>query len=108
MGWIAAALVIASQRFKANTSEARAVRFHAFQGLYLFVAWLIVDWVIAPMMSFNWVGMGRVFPRPVGGLLHIAILAAWIVMLIKVNRGEQYRLPLIGDLAERAVNEQHV
>ena len=106
MGWIAAALVIASPRFKRDTAEAREVRFHAFQGLYLFVAWLIVDWVLAPMMTFNWEGMGRVFPRPVGGLLHVAIVATWIMMIVKVNRGEHYRLPLIGDLAERAVNEQ--
>src|ERR1022692_3429602 len=55
-GWIAAVIVIASKRYKSNTPEAREVRFHAFQGLYLFVAWLIVDWVVSPRSLFG--GMG--------------------------------------------------
>ena len=37
-------IVLAADKFRTN----RAVRFHAFQGLYLFVAWLIVQQVIAP------------------------------------------------------------
>src|ERR1041384_2130662 len=45
VGWIAAIVVLASQRFRHD----RAVRFHAFQGLYLFVAWLIADQVVRPM-----------------------------------------------------------
>src|ERR1700719_5429871 len=40
VGWIAAIVVLASARFRGEHN----VRFHAFQGLYLFVAWLIVDW----------------------------------------------------------------
>ena len=36
------------------------VRFHAFQGLYIFVAWLMVDWVISPILS---VGSGFGFPH---------------------------------------------
>src|SRR5690348_9045019 len=37
IGWIASIVVLASEKFRAN----RDVRFHAFQGLYLFVAWLL-------------------------------------------------------------------
>src|SRR6476659_7552583 len=46
VGWVAAILMLAAARFR-HDSE---VRFHAFQGLYLFVAWLIVDWVVSPML----------------------------------------------------------
>src|SRR6186997_601553 len=42
IGWIASIIVLASDRFRGN----RAVRFHGFQGLYLFVAWLIEDMVL--------------------------------------------------------------
>ena len=104
LGWIASVIVIASQRYKRNTPEAREVRFHAFQGLYLFVAWLIVDWVVSPALGFGLIG-GHAF-RPLGALLHIAIVAAWIVMLIKVSNSEHYRLPIIGEMAERSVHEQ--
>ena len=45
LGWIGSIIVLASERFRNN----RVVRFHAFQGLYLFVAYLIEDWVLKPM-----------------------------------------------------------
>ena len=44
VGWIAAVVVLATDQFRRN----RTLRFHAFQGLYLFVAWLIVSEVIGP------------------------------------------------------------
>src|SRR5437899_8049584 len=47
IGWIASIIVLASDRFRRN----HQVRFHAFQGLYLFVAWLIVDQVLRPLFS---------------------------------------------------------
>jgi uncharacterized membrane protein len=105
LGWIAAIIVLASRRYKRDTADAREVRFHAFQGLYLFVAWLIVDWVVSPALRFGMIGMGHAF-RPLGGLLQLLILAAWIVMIVKVSHSEHYRLPIIGEMAERSVEEQ--
>jgi len=105
LGWIAAIIVLASGRFKRDTADAREVRFNAFQGLYLFVAWLIVDWVVSPALRFGMMGMGDSF-RPLEGLLRVAILAAWIVMLVKVSHSEHYRLPIVGEMAERSVEEQ--
>ena len=105
LGWIAAIIVLASRRYKRDTADAREVRFHAFQGLYLFVAWLIVDWVVSPALRFGMIGMGSAF-RPLGGLLQLLILAAWIVMIVKVSHSEHYRLPIIGEMAERSVEEQ--
>jgi len=105
LGWIAAIIVLASKRYKRDTANAREVRFHAFQGLYLFVAWLIVDWVVSPALRFGTIGMGNAF-RPLGGLLQLLVLAAWIVMIVKVSHSEHYRLPVIGEMAERSVEEQ--
>jgi uncharacterized membrane protein len=36
----------------------------------------------------------------------LVILIAWIIMIIKVSHGENYRLPIIGELADRSVTEQ--
>ena len=103
IGWIASVIVLAADKFRNN----HVVRFHAFQGLYLFVAWLIVDWVVSPALLLGGMGIGHAF-RPLGGLLHLCILAAWIVMLIKVSHSEHYRLPIIGEMADRSVREQGV
>ena len=101
LGWLAAIVVLASARFRGDTR----VRFHAFQGLYLFVAWLIVDWVLSPLFSFPsfW---GPPFHRIFPALLKIAIFGAWIFMMIKTAHDEQYKLPILGDLAEKSVSEQ--
>jgi len=103
-GWIAAVIALASNRFKRDYE----VRFHAFQGLYLFVAWLLVDWVVSPVLRLTGFGFWQPMPHMGGGILHLLILAGWIVMLIKVRHGEHYRLPILGDLAERSVAEQRV
>ena len=99
LGWIASIVVLASPRFR----EDRGVRFHAFQGLYLFVIWLIVEMVIGPA--------ARHIPGPhpmnlMSGLLHLAVIAAWIWMIVKTAQEQMYRLPLVGELAERSLAEQ--
>lgn len=98
VGWVAAIVVLASQRFRNDTQ----VRFHAFQGLYLFVAWLLVEWVISPALWWESFPMRRI----VSDALHLVILVAWVVMIIKVSHDENYHLPVIGELAERSVSEQ--
>jgi uncharacterized membrane protein len=96
VGWIGAIIVLASDRFRAN----RTVRFHAFQGLYLFVAWLLVRWVIRPLPFF--------FPGPhipVDAILQLGLIAVWVFMLVKVSHDQVYSLPILGELAEKSVSE---
>jgi uncharacterized membrane protein len=102
VGWIAAIAVLASDRFRAE----KRLRFHAFQGLYLFAAWLMVEWVFTPMLAIPVSTVGFPFYRTVSQLLHLVIVVAWIFMLMKVSQDQDYRLPLIGDLADRSVSEQ--
>jgi uncharacterized membrane protein len=96
-----AIVVLASARFRHDTR----VRFNAFQGLYLFVAWLIVDWVLSPIFHFSSYG-GPPFHRIFPGLMHVVILCTWIFMIIKTAHGEVYKLPILGELAEKSVSEQ--
>ena len=96
IGWIASIVVLAADRFRTD----RNVRFHAFQGLYLFVAWLIVDQVIGPFF--------HIVPRHmfrVDKLLEFALFCIWIFMLIKTSQNETYSLPIVGELAERSAAE---
>lgn len=99
MGWIAAIVVLASPRFR----DDRTVRFHAFQGLYIFVVWLMVSMVIEPTLHAI---PGHNPARAVAGLMHLAIYAAWIWMVVKTAQEQMYHLPLVGELAERSVAEQ--
>ncbi len=96
LGWIACIVMLAADRFR----EDRTVRFHAFQGLYLFVLWLFVEQVFAPITR-SMIGM-----RDMGRLLQLVVMGTWIFMLVKTSHGVMFRLPILGELAERSVSEQ--
>jgi uncharacterized membrane protein len=96
VGWIPAIVVLAASRFR----EDREVRFHAFQGLFLFVVWLIVDWVLGPILRLPHVHV------QIAGLLKAAVIGLWIYMMVTVSQGRAVRLPVIGELADRSVSEQ--
>jgi uncharacterized membrane protein len=96
VGWIMSIIVLAADRFRRE----RMVRFHAFQGLYLFVVWLFADWVFSPMTGY------APTLKFAAGAIKLAVLVLWVYMMVRVNAGEDVRLPLIGDLAERSVSEQ--
>jgi uncharacterized membrane protein len=106
VGWIPAIIVLASQKFRHDA----VVRFHAFQGIFLFVVWLVLDWVLGPVHGFAGWGRGpEALFTPwimIGGVLKGALMVAWIVMLVKTSHGEVYRLPILGELADRSVAEQ--
>jgi uncharacterized membrane protein len=94
VGWIASIAVLASERFRND----RQLRFDAFQGLYLFVAWLINDWVLHPALHHVPFGVDRLFKA--------ILLAASIFMMVKASHNQRYSLPIVGELAERSVAER--
>jgi len=95
LGWIGSIVVLASERFRGD----RAVRFHAFQGLYLFVAYLIEDWVLKPMFT--------AIPHVhLNGIIEAVLFGMSIFMIVKASRGEAFALPIIGELAEKSVSER--
>ena len=96
IGWIASIIVLAADRFRSD----RLVRFHAFQGLYLFVAWLVNAWVIRPISA-----MLTNVPIGIHGVIDLVLLGMSIFMMIKAAHDEPYALPLFGELAQRSVAE---
>jgi uncharacterized membrane protein len=90
-------VVLAARKFRSE----KVVRFHAFQGLYLFAAWLVVQWVIHPMV----LNIPNHFIR-IDHILEGILLGVSIFMIIKTSHGEPYVLPIIGELAQRSAAEQ--
>jgi uncharacterized membrane protein len=94
IGWIACIIWLASDRFRRD----RRVRFHAFQGLYLFVAWLMNAWVVHPLAYLS-------THLQIDKLIDLALLVMCVFMMIKASHDEVYSLPLFGELAQRSVAE---
>lgn len=96
VGWLACIVMLAASRFR----DDRTVRFHAFQGLYIFVLWLFVEQVFEPI-THSVAGL-----RSLGNALQFVVLGTWIFMLVKTSQGAIFHLPILGELAERSVSEQ--
>jgi uncharacterized membrane protein len=83
-----------SDRFRQN----RMVRFHAYQGLYIFVVWLVGRWALD-----LWAKLLFDSRVPLGSLVELLLLVLWVFMLVKTSSGEQHRLPILGEIAERSL-----
>ena len=67
------------------------VRFHAMQSTIVSGGLFVLQWVLA-FIPF------LVMLVPLVGL---AGLALWIVCMVKAYQGEKFKLPIVGDIAER-------
>lgn len=65
------------------------IKFHAIQELGLTLAGILLRliWVVP---FFGWV---------IGGLLDLALIAVWIICIVKASQGSAFKLPVIGDFA---------
>ena len=95
IGWIASIIILATDRFRQD----RSVRFHGFQGLYLFIAWLMDDLVFRPLFV-------RVPEFKLHALIQAVLLGMSIFMMVKASHDVAYRLPLFGGLAQKSAAEE--
>ena len=79
------------------------VRFHAAQSIGISVGAIVVMiafWILTIILAFitSGVGMllGLLFP-----VLGLAIFALVIVCMVKAYKNEKFKLPIIGDIAEK-------
>jgi uncharacterized membrane protein len=73
----------------------RFVRFHSFQCLFTCAALIVFQIVLSLFLYFIPVLIG------VYGLLGLAELALWILLVVKAYQHEMFKLPIVGDLAEK-------
>ena len=88
-GWVSGLIFFLLER------ENRFVRFHAMQSILFFGILGIVGWVFSHLPFFAFMG----------GVIGLVMFIGWIVMMVKAHRGEYYKLPFFGDLAERFIGQ---
>ena len=78
------------------------IRFHSFQCIFLCVAWFIL------MIAFMIIGaipvIGWIFAVVLSPLVGLAGLVLLIILLLKAYQGQKFKLPVIGDMAEKQAN----
>lgn len=74
------------------------IRFHSFQCIFVTVAWIALGIALSIVAAIPILGWLTVLIWPLVGL---AGLALWIILLLKANQGQMWKVPVIGDLAEK-------
>lgn len=84
-------------------NQNREIRFHAFQSIFLNIAWIII-WIVIGMVTLAF----RVIPFLgifISAVLHLAIgiggLILWLYMMFKTYNGQKVVLPVVGPMAEK-------
>jgi len=81
-------------------NQSKFVRFHAFQAIFFHLAW-IVFWVAETAIGLVLPWSLHVVVSLLALLIFLAGIACWIMLLVKAYQGERFKLPVIGDLAEK-------
>jgi uncharacterized membrane protein len=87
LGWIVTAIIFL---VLAPYNQSKFVRFHAFQSIFIFVAWIVLSIVITVIHLFF-----------LHLLLSLGMLVLWLYMMYSAFNNNKVKLPFIGDLAEK-------
>jgi len=79
-------------------NKKRFVRFHAFQSIFFFVAWIVIDIGLAFIGHIPFLGWATFFLWP---LISLALFVIWLILVLKAYQGQMFKLPVIGDIAEQ-------
>lgn len=78
LGWLTGALFLAIEK------KSPFVRFHAWQSVLTFLPIVVALWFL-PLWFLFWP----------------AIVVLWVLLMFKAFKGERFKLPVVGSLAER-------
>lgn len=81
LGWVTGIVFLVLEK------ENKFVRFHAMQSLVTFLP-------LSLIASIGWV---------ISSLVGILALILWLILMFKAYQGEMYKLPIVGDFAEKQV-----
>jgi len=87
-GWITGLIFFLIEK------ENRFVRFHAMQSIITFGSLSVLFMVLGFIPVVGWMIMP---------ILAILQLVLWIVLMVKAYQGQLFKLPMIGDIAEKNI-----
>lgn len=81
----------------------RFVRFHSFQCIFLWVTGLLIAAVLRLLGLILYIipVLGHLLVWLIAMVVILGAVVIWLVLVVKALQGETFKLPVIGDLAER-------
>lgn len=90
LGWITGVLFLILEK------ENKFVRFHAMQSLITFLALFIISLGVGSVPFVGWF---------ISTILAPITFILWLLLMYKAYQGEKYKLPIVGDFAEREISK---
>jgi uncharacterized membrane protein len=89
----------------------KTIRFHALQSILVFIPLNIIGsvlgWIGAPSASWGYGGYGYTYNPGIPALIWISwivyllMFVLWLVLMFKAYKGEKFKIPVVGDIAEK-------
>jgi uncharacterized membrane protein len=76
--------------------ENKFVRFHAVQSIATFVVITALQIILAFIPIIGWI---------IAWILWVVAIILWILLMVRAYQGKMYKLPLVGNFAEKQVNK---
>jgi uncharacterized membrane protein len=93
LGWVTGLVFLLLEK------DNKFVRFHAVQSIIVFGALNIVFFIL---WIFTWIPFIWIFFLVLIYIIGLFGFILWIVLMLKAYAGEKFKLPVAGDIAEKA------
>jgi Predicted membrane protein len=81
-------------------NQNKTIRFHAFQAIFFHVAW-VVFWIVLTIVTMAMPWSLHILITLFSLVLSLGGLLVWILLIVKAYNNDRFKLPVIGDLAEK-------
>ena len=87
LGWVTGVIL-----WFVEPKTKKFIRFHAMQSIIFSIVLMIIFFVLALIPIAGWI---------ISGIVGLLAFILWIVLMVKAYQGQMYKLPVIGDLADK-------
>jgi uncharacterized membrane protein len=96
--FVPAVVFLVAAPFKKN----RFIRFHAFQSILLTLTAVLAGLALKLVfLVLSLIRLGHLLLLLISAIVLLGCAILWLVLIVKALQGDLFKLPLIGDLAER-------
>ena len=89
-GWVTGLIFLLIEK------ESKFVRFHAIQSIATYVVLFVIYLILWFIPVIGWI---------INIFVAIAMFILWILLMYKAYQGKKYKLPIVGNFAEKQANQ---
>jgi uncharacterized membrane protein len=94
--------VIPAFIFLVMKETSRFVRFHSMQAIILWACSILLFIVLQVFWLIPFIGL---LVLPISMLVWLGLFVVWVICMIKAFQGEEFKLPIIGDIAVQQMDK---